>query len=161
MTNFSVINTNDDINDNFNIIANEQITFPLVDINTMNQSIDISKIIDSIFLKLKFKQETKGTYYLKYAIFLAYHDQTLLYDHKRLLEIVSLEYLSTSKNIRSLLDNSIYKMHKKSSSREILLDLFPEDYDGGNLTVKNFILICVNYLNEETGKKPINMYQFI
>lgn len=161
MTYFSVVSTNDDINDNFNIIANKQFTFPLVDIEAINQSIDISKIIDSIFFKLKFKQETKGTYYLKYAIFLAYYDQSLLYDHKKLLQIVSLEYLSTTKNVRSLLDNSIYNMLKKSSSKEILLNLFPNDYDGENLTVKNFILICVNYLNEVTGKQPVNMYQFI
>lgn len=161
MTYFSVVSTNDDINDNFNIIANKQFTFPLVDIEAINQSIDISKIIDSIFFKLKFKQETKGTYYLKYAIFLAYYDQSLLYDHKTLLQIVSLEYLSTTKNVRSLLDNSIYNMLKKSSSKEILLNLFPNDYDGENLTVKNFILICVNYLNEVTGKQPVNMYQFI
>lgn len=161
MTCFLLTNTNDDINDNFNIIANKQFTFPPVDIEAFKQSLDINKIIDSIFFKLKFKPETKGTYYLKYAIILAYYDQTLLYDHKKLLEIVSLEYLSTSKNVRSLLDNSIYKMHKKSSSKKILLDLFPNDYDADNLTVKNFILICVNYLNEETGKQPINMYQFI
>ena len=48
MTYFSVVSTNDDINDNFNIIANKQFTFPLVDIEAINQSIDISKIIDSI-----------------------------------------------------------------------------------------------------------------
>lgn len=161
MTNFAVVNTNDDINDNFNIIANTLITYPLEDIEAVNLSFDISKIIDSIFLKLKFKQETKGTYYLKCAIFLAYFDQTLLYDHKKLLEIVSLKYFSTTKNVRSLLDNSIYKMHKKSSSKDILFDLFQEDYDSENLTVKNFILICVNYLNQVTGKQTINMYQFI
>ena len=161
MTNFAVVSTNDDINDNFNIIANKLVTFPLVDIEAVNQSLDISKIIDSIFFKLKFKQETKGTYYLKCAIFLAYYDQTLLYDHKRLLEIVSLEYLSTTKNVRSLLDNSIYNILKKSSSRDVLFNLFPNDYDGENITVKNFILICVNHLNDVTGKQPINMYQFI
>lgn len=161
MTYFSVVSTNDDINDNFNIIANKQFTFPLVDTEAINQSIDISKIIDSIFFKLKFKQETKGTYYLKYAIFLAYYDQSLLYDHKKLLQIVSLEYLSTTKNVRSLFDNSIYNMLKKSSSKEILLNLFPNDYDGENLTVKNFILICVNYLNEITKNPHINMYDFI
>ena len=161
MTNFSVVSTNDDINDNFNIIANEQLTFPILDIDAVKRCLDIEKIIDSIFLKLRFKQENKGTYYLKCAIFLAYYDQTLLYDHKKLLEIVSISYLSTSKNVRSLLDNSIYKMQKKSSSKDILLDLFPDNYDGENLTVKNFILICVNYLNEETGRQTINMYQFI
>ena len=111
-----------------------------------------------LFVFYSFKALTKRE---KCAIFLVYYDQTLLYDHKRLLEIVSLEYLSTTKNVRSLLDNSIYNMLKKSSSRDVLFNLFPNDYDGENITVKNFILICVNHLNDVTGKQPINMYQFI
>ena len=45
MTNFAVVSTNDDINDNFNIIANKLVTFPLVDIEAVNRSFDISKII--------------------------------------------------------------------------------------------------------------------
>lgn len=93
--------------------------------------------------------------------FLAYYDQSLLYDNKKLIEIVSLEYLVDSRNVRALLDNTLYSMYKKTSSKEILSDLFPNNYDGTKMTVKFFISICVNYLNEATGLTPVNMYNFI
>lgn len=69
MANFSIHDTNEDINDNFNIIANEQMTLNEFNIDSLQQRCDIFKIIEDIFWKLRFNQVTKGTYYLKYAIF--------------------------------------------------------------------------------------------
>lgn len=161
MTNIKKISTNEDINDNFNINTNKHsILYNLEKIN-LYQTLDIYKLIDTIFWKLSFNPFSKGTYFLKYAIYLAYINPSLLYNNKKLIEIISNDTKIDSKNIRALIDNTIYSMYKNRSSKDFLSILFPENYDNQKITVKYFILVFVNYLNEITENPHINMYDFI
>lgn len=123
------------------------------------QADELTQLISDLFGKLKFNQVTKGTFYLKLAIILAYTDQYLLYDNKLLIELISQETNVKQKTVRSSIEHSLNTMYKLTSI-EVLKEVFGESYEGEKLSVKDFVALCVNHLNIVTGKNPINMYYF-
>lgn len=120
---------------------------------------ELAQAFSTIFEKLKFKPLSNGTRYLKRAIILAYTDQDLLYKNKKLIELISKEKKIKPKTIRNAIERSIDDMYKLTPV-SALKDVFGESYEGEELSVKNFIALCVNQLNIATGKSPINMYNF-
>lgn len=120
---------------------------------------ELAQAFSTIFEKLKFKQLSNGTRYLKRAIILAYTDQDLLYKNKKLIELISKEKKIKPKTIRNAIERSIDDMYN-FTPLSALKEFFGESYEGEKLSVKNFIALCVNQLNIATGKSPINMYNF-
>lgn len=120
---------------------------------------ELAQAFSTIFEKLKFKPLSNGTRYLKRAIILAYTDQDLLYKNKKLIELISKEKKIKPKTIRNAIERSIDDMYKLTPI-SALKEVFGESYEGEELSVKNFIALCVNQLNIATGKNPINMYNF-
>ena len=120
---------------------------------------ELAQAFSTIFEKLKFKQLSNGTRYLKRAIILAYTDQDLLYKNKKLIELISKEKKIKPKTIRNAIERSIDDMYN-FTPLSALKEVFGESYEGEKLSVKNFIALCVNQLNIATGKSPINMYNF-
>ena len=120
---------------------------------------ELAQAFSTIFEKLKFKQLSNGTRYLKRAIILAYTDQDLLYKNKKLIELISKEKKIKPKTIRNAIERSIDDMYN-FTPLSALKEVFSGSYEGEKLSVKNFIALCVNQLNIATGKSPINMYNF-
>ena len=120
---------------------------------------ELAQAFSTIFEKLKFKPLSNGTRYLKRAIILAYTDQDLLYKNKKLIELISKEKKIKPKTIRNAIERSIDDMYRLTPL-SALKEVFGESYEGEELSVKNFIALCVNQLNIATGKNPINMYNF-
>ncbi len=142
------------------IHANNQLDINKIQNANLVQDSTLVKFIDTLFWKLGFNQSSKGTFYLKYAIILAYTDQKLIYTNKKLIEIISKELNIKKETIRAEIDYSLHSMYRFSSS-EILNEYFHENYDGRNPSTKYFIALCVNYINNVIGNKVINMYNFI
>ena len=120
---------------------------------------ELAQAFSTIFEKLKFKQLANGTRYLKRAIILAYTDQDLLYKNKKLIELISKEKKIKPKTIRNAIERSINAMYKFTPIATFK-EVFGESYEGKELSVNNFIALCVNQLNIATGKNPINMFHF-
>lgn len=127
--------------------------------NVIIQDDELAQAFSTIFEKLKFKQLANGTRYLKRAIILAYTDQDLLYKNKKLIELISIEKKIKPKTIRNAIERSINDMYKFTPIAAFK-EVFGESYEGEELSVKNFIALCVNQLNIATGQVPINMYNF-
>lgn len=72
---------------------------------------ELAQAFSTIFEKLKFKQLSNGTRYLKRAIILAYTDQDLLYKNKKLIELISKEKKIKPKTIRNAIERSIDDMY--------------------------------------------------
>lgn len=147
-------------NNNFfieNFITND---FKNTSDNSFENYYKISRKVDKIFWKLPFNPTSKGTLYLKYAVYIAYFNQELLFDNKKLVKLISEKINIESKVVRSFMDKSINSMFRYVDERT-LDNLFYNIYDGRKPSTKYFIVLCVNLLNKNTGLKEINMYQFI
>lgn len=142
------------------ILSNKSIKVLCTQNEAIIQDDELTQLVSDLFEKLKFNPVSKGTFYLKRAIIVAYTDQYLLYDNKLLIELISKELKVKQKTIRSSIENSISYMNELNSI-ESLKEFFGDDYEGEKLSVKVFIALCVNYLNIATGKNQINMYHFI
>lgn len=132
--------------------------------NTQDNSFEIYykvfRNVDDIFWKLPFNPCSKGTFYLKYAVYIAYFNKELLFDNKKLIEFISEKINIDSKVVRSFMDKSINSMFRYVDIKT-LNNLFYNIYDGRKLSTKYFIVLCVNLLYKNTGLKKLNMYQFI
>lgn len=128
--------------------------------NKLSKEQEVIESLNYLFWKIGFNITSKGTCYLKLAILTAYQKQELAFNNKQLIELVSQNLNIPTHTIRVAMDNSIKSMYRYSTT-EKLNKFFLNSYDGRNLTTKYFILLCINYLNNLTGKKNINMYYFI
>lgn len=142
-----------------NVLSNKSFKILYTQNNVIIQDTKLAQAFWVLFEKLNFRELTKGTCYLKRTILLAYTDYDLLFDNKKLIEIISQENKLKPKSIRSAIEYSIDSMYNFTSTN-ILKEVFGEDYNGDKLSLKDFIGLCVNYLNIATGKSPINMYRF-
>lgn len=141
------------------ILANKSFKVLYTKNNVIIQDDELAQAFSSLFKKLKFKQLANGTRYLKKAIILAYTNQDLLYNNKKLIELISTETNVKPKTIRSAIERSINNMYKFTPIAT-LKEVFCENYEGEKLSVKDFIALCVNHLYIATGKNPVNMYNF-
>lgn len=142
------------------ILSNKSIKVLCTQNKSKIQDDELTQNVSELFKRLKFNKIAMGTKYLKRAIIVAYTDQNLLYDNKKLIELVSKELQVKQKTIRSSIENLIASVNNIHSV-ESLKEIFGDDYEGEKLSVKVFIALCVNYLNVSTGKNQINMYHFI
>lgn len=142
------------------IITNEEISIYSTKERIISTNDKLTRDIEDLFWKLNFNQTSRGTYYLKRSIAIAFYDQSLLYNNKKLIELLSKEQNISSKEIRATIDNSLNSMYS-SSQIEVLYNVFKNDYDFRKPSTKYFIAICVNYLNKIYQNKSINLYRFI
>lgn len=142
------------------IVTNEDIII----YNTKDQIIstndELARYIEDLFWKLDFNQTSHGTFYLKRAIAIAFYDQSLIYDNKKLNELLSKEQNLSPKEIRGTIDNALNSMYSPSK-KETLYKVFQSDYDNRKPSTKYFIAICVNYLNKIYHKDLINLFKII
>ena len=142
-----------------NVLSNKSFKVLYTQNNVIIPDTKLAQAFWVLFEKLNFKELSKGTYYLKRTLLLAYTDYNLLFDNKKLIEIISQENSLKPKSIRSAIEYSIDTMYNFTST-SILKEIFGDDYNGDKLSLKVFIGCCVNYLNVATGKNPINMFHF-
>lgn len=143
-----------------NILTDENITVYNTKDKIISTNEELARNIEDLFWKLNFNQASNGTFYLKRAIAIAFYDQSLIYDNKRLNELLSKEQNISSKEIRGTIDNALNSMYSPSQ-RETLYKVFQSDYDARKPSTKYFIAICVNYLNKIYKKESINLFQII
>ncbi len=116
---------------------------------TVRDTMEIEKTIDSILWKLGFATYFKGTIYLKTAILLAYSDNKLLQDMNILVKkVTERNNAENEKVVRSVMDKSINNVLDYLHT-DLLYEVFEDDYDGRKVSVKYFIDLCIRYL----GKK--------
>ena len=132
----------------------EQSNFSVLEViniisNTMKDTLEIEKKIDTILWKLGFATYFKGTIYLKDAILLAYNDNNLLQDVNVLIEKVSEKNnVKNNKVVRSAMDKSLNNVLDYLHT-DVLYNVFGEYYDGRKVSVKYFIDLCIRYLEKQ------------
>ncbi len=132
----------------------EQSNFSVLEViniisDTMKDTLEIEKKIDTILWKLGFATYFKGTIYLKDAILLAYNDNELLQDVNVLIEKVSEKnHVENNKVVRSAMDKSLNNVLDYLHT-DVLYNVFGEYYDGRKVSVKYFIDLCIRYLEKE------------
>lgn len=152
-----------DSNDMNNVINQEQhhylfkkktTDFSLFDtINLVSESLkdtmEIEKCIDTILWKLGFTSYFKGTIYLKDAILLAFNDKNLLTDANTLIKrVAEKNNVLNDKVVRSDIDRSLNSMLDYIDI-QIIYDIFNDSYDGRKISLKYFIDLCVRYLEKQ------------
>ena len=116
---------------------------------SLKDTLEIEKTLDSILWKLGFTSYFKGTIYLKEAILLAYNDNKLLLDMNLLIEKIAKKYkISNPKVIRSDIDKSLNNPLDFVDKTNIY-DIFKDDYDGRKISTKYFIDLCIRYLEKQ------------
>lgn len=132
----------------------EQSNFSVLEViniisDTMKDTLEIEKKIDTTLWKLGFATYFKGTIYLKDAILLAYNDNELLQDVNVLIEKVSEKnHVKNNKVVRSAMDKSLNNVLDYLHT-DVLYNVFGEYYDGRKVSVKYFIDLCIRYLEKE------------
>ena len=132
----------------------EQSNFSVLDainiiVNTIKDTLDIEKTIDTILWKLGFTSYFKGTIYLKDAILLAYNDTKLFQDMNILVKkVAEKNNIVNEKVVRSAMDKSLNTMLDYTDIN-VFYDIFGDDYDGRKISVKYFIDLCMHYLEKQ------------
>ena len=135
-------------------LRKEQSNFSLLEFisiisNTIRDTLEVEKTIDTILWKLGFTTYFKGTIYLKDAILIAYNDKKLLQDMNILLKKVSEKNnVENNKVVRSAMDKSLNNMLDFLHT-DLVYDIFGDDYDGRKISLKYFIDLCIRYLEKE------------
>lgn len=116
---------------------------------TIKDTLEIEKTIDSILWRLGFFTYYKGTIYLKTAILLAYSDNKLLQDMNILVKkVAEKNNVENEKVVRSVMDKSINSVLDYLHT-DLLYEVFEEDYDGRKVSVKYFIDLCIRHLEKK------------
>lgn len=144
-------------NDMSNVINQEQhhylfkrktTDFSLFDtINLVSESLkdtmEIEKNIDTILWKLGFTSYFKGTIYLKDAILLAFNDKNLLKDTNTLIKkVAEKNNVLNDKVVRSDIDRALNSMLDYINI-QVIYDIFEDSYDCRKISLKYFIDLCV------------------
>lgn len=117
--------------------------------DSINDTLEIERKVDTILWELGFTYYFKGTIYLKDAILLAYTNRDLLFDSQQLVKEISkknnvLDY----KIVRSDMDKALNNM-LEFTDMNIIHNLFEKDYDGRKISLKYFINLCIRYLDKQ------------
>lgn len=117
--------------------------------DTMKDTLEIEKTIDTILWKLGFTTYFKGTIYLKDAILLAYNDKNLLQDMTMLVKkVAEKNNIENNKVVRSAIDKSLNNVLDYLHT-DLLYEIFNDDYDGRKVSAKYFIDLCIRYLEKK------------
>lgn len=125
-----------------NIRTNEKIKYIN---NKQKDKVIIKKEIENLFYLIGFNSYSKGAPHFKKAIYIAYKNQSLIYNTKHLIKIVSRLSHTQESTVRSAMDYSLYSYTKYVNMRKVyaIFGAHPSD----KLTPKIFIILCINYLN--------------
>lgn len=117
--------------------------------DTLKDTLEIEKNIDTILWRLGFTSYFKGTIYLKEAILLAYYNNNLLYDMNLLVDEVAKKYnISNPKVVRSDMDKSLNNTLDFTDNSNVY-SIFGDDYDGRKISLKYLIDLCIRYLEKQ------------
>lgn len=135
----------------FNHIHHEFSTLDIIEIiaDSIKDTLEIEKKLDSTLWKLGFTSYFKGTIYLKDAILLAYYNDEILKDMNVLVKkIAEKNKISNEKIVRSAMDKAL-NTTLDYIDINVIHDIFGEDYDGRKISVKYFIDLCIRYLEKQ------------
>ncbi len=117
--------------------------------NSLSDTLEIEKNIDSILYKLGFTSYLKGTIYLRDAILLTYNNNELIQDMNILVKkVAEKNNVENIKVVRSAMDKSLNSVLDYLNTN-IIYDVFKDDYDGRKISVKYFIDLCIRYLKKQ------------
>lgn len=117
--------------------------------DSLKDTLELEKNIDSILWKLGFTSYFKGTIYLRDAILLAYNDNELLQDMSTLvIKVAEKNNVLNDKVVRSAMDKSLNNMLDYIDNN-VIYDIFRDDYDGRKISLKYFIDLCIRYLEKQ------------
>ena len=116
---------------------------------SLKDTMEIEKNIDTILWKLGFTSYFKGTIYLKDAILLAFNDKRLLTDAKTLIKkVAEKNNISNYKLVRSDIDRALNHVLDYIDIK-VIYDIFNDSYDGRKISLKYFIDLCIRYLENQ------------
>lgn len=136
------------------LFKNRTTNFSLFDtINLVSESlkdtIEIEKNIDTILWKLGFTSYFKGTIYLKDAILIAFNDKNLLTDANTLIKkVAEKNNVLNDKVVRSDIDRALNHVLDYIDIK-VIYDIFNDSYDGRKISLKYFIDLCIRYLENQ------------
>jgi hypothetical protein len=118
-------------------------------VDSLKDTLEIEKTIDDILWKLGFTPHFKGTAYIKDTILLAYTDTNLLEDMNVLVEkVAEKNNVENEKIVRSLMDKTLNNIFD-SIDKNVIYDIFKDNYDGRKISLKYFVDLCIRYLDEK------------
>lgn len=135
----------------FNHIHHEFSTLDIIEIiaDSIKDTLEIEKRLDSILWKLGFTSYFKGTIYLKDAILLTYYNTEFLQDMNFLVnKVAEKNKISNEQVVRSAMDKAL-NTTLDYIDITVIYDIFGEDYDGRKISVKYFIDLCIRYLEKQ------------
>lgn len=138
---------------NFSLFK-RHIDFSLLDavnlvVDSINDTLEVEKIIDDILWKMGFVSYFKGSIYLKDAILLTYYDNRLLQDMNLLMKkVAEKNNVLNEKVVRSAIDKSLNTI-LDCIDIDIIYNIFGDDYDGRKISVKYFIDLCIRHLEKQ------------
>lgn len=127
--------------------------FSLLDIvnlvtESMNQTLEVERNIDSILWQIGFTTTLKGYKYIKDAISFAYIDNKLLLDTKTLVKkVAEKNNVKNDKLVRSDMDKSLNTVLDLLDIN-ILYKIFDE-YDGRKISLSYLIGLCIRKLEKQ------------
>ncbi len=119
--------------------------------NALKDTLEIEKTIDNILWRIGLTTYFKGTKYLKDAILLAYSDRTLLLNAQLLVrKVAEKNHISNNKDkiVRSDMDKSL-NTALDLLDINVLYDIFKDEYDGRKISLRYFIDLCIQYLENK------------
>ena len=137
-----------------NLLKTKQSDFSVLDFvnivyDSLRDSLEIEKNINSIFWKIGLTYSFKGTDYIKDAILFAYMDKKLLLDIQTLIKKVAQKHqISNDKVVRSDMDKALNNVLDLVNTN-VIYDIFGNQYDGRKITLKYFIDLCIRYLEQQ------------
>lgn len=136
------------------ILKKKHTDFSLLDVvnvvsDSLKSTMELEKTVDNILWELGFTSYFKGTVYLKNAILLAYNDHNLLKDSNLLIrKVAEKNNILNDKVVRSNIDRALNHM-LDYTDKEIIYNVFQNDYDGRKISLKYFVDLCVHYLEKQ------------
>lgn len=101
--------------------------------------------LDVLFSKLDIKPYTKGSTYLKNAIYIAYYDDSKEINISNITKKIAVRYnVSNSDSIQSSMDKTVSTLYPRRVKDDDLKRVFTSDY---KITTKDFISRALYYMN--------------
>ena len=118
-------------------------------VDSLKDTSELEKQIDSILWKLGFNSYFKGTIYIKDCILLAYSNNDLLHDMSKLvLKVSEKNNVFNDKIVRSAMDKCLNHILDYLDNKR-LYEIFGDNYDGRKISLKYFIDLCIHHLKNQ------------
>ena len=120
----------------------------------------LEKIVIDMLSNLHFNLYSKGTWYLKDCIYLAYYNKTLLFDTNSLISQVATLHNENNKNIRNNIDNAL-NLAFDYENLQYDIDFFNGLYDGRKISLKYFMILAIKYIMIKMEIKSDELLQIL